>query len=124
MYFSIRVCANKRLIYLQLFLNKNTRRKSPPWCSQGKSVCLSAENSRKQIHDVLPDQKIEKSAKTDKIKTTRTSQKFIARLFKYLNALAGKERGRGRGQPSFPVMVPLPFFRRNKFPCFYGVSHN
>src|SRR6218665_3690634 len=38
--------------------------------SQGKSVCClqksnrrSTENSRKQIHDVLPDQKIEKKTK-------------------------------------------------------------
>jgi len=92
-------------------LNKNTRRKSPPWHSQGKSVCLSAENSRKQIHDVPPDQKIEKLAKTDKIKTTRTSKKqnfkldfppknSLACLFKYWNALAGKERGRDRGRGS------------------------
>jgi len=40
-----------------------------------KSHHRGAENSRKQIHDVLPYQKIEKPAKTDKIKTTRTSKK-------------------------------------------------
>ena len=40
-----------------------------------KSHHRGVENSRKQIHDVLPDQKIEKPAKADKIKTTRTSKK-------------------------------------------------
>src|SRR6218665_267384 len=110
MYFSIRVCANKRLIYLQLFLNKNTRRKSPPWCSQGKSVCLSAENSRKQIHDVLPDQKIEKSAKTDKIKTTRTSQKFICSPVQIFERLGRERTGKGQGAAFIPCDGPVAVF--------------